>query len=228
MEQSLKKLPLVEIFETVEGEGMKAGFPTVFIRLFGCNLRCTWCDTKYSYAPYQPEYFLSIKKIKEKVSSFNSKHICLTGGEPLLFGDHSVALIHELLTIEGLLDIHIETNGSIDLEKFINDIKDSRVRYVMDYKLSSSSEKQKMNNYNLTLLRSFDEVKFVIGSDEDFKEASELVQRFNIRAQIMCSPVWESMSPNKLVQKILELGIPDIKLNLQLHKIIWDPSTRGV
>lgn len=221
-------LPLVEIFETIEGEGQQAGFHTVFVRLYGCNLRCSWCDTPYSYAPAKPEMTLSIKEIVEKVSSFKAKNICLTGGEPLLYGEKSIVLINRLLEIDGIKDIHIETNGAIDLARFMNSISDKRVRYIMDYKLSESNERDKMIDSNLDLLREIDELKFVIGSDEDFNEATEIVSGNEIKSQILFSPVWGEMEPRKLVEKIITNGLSQVKLSLQIHKIILDPSTRGV
>lgn len=228
MEAENIKLPLVEIFETVEGEGNQAGFHTVFVRIFGCNLRCSWCDTPYSYAPAQPEMKLSIKEIVNQVSSFKAKNICLTGGEPLLFGEKSVILINELLNIEGIQDLHVETNGAIDLFPFISSINDKRVRFVMDYKLSGSNERNSMLDSNLKILRESDELKFVIGSDVDFNEAIEIINNNKINAQILFSPVWETMKPRTLVEKIISNGLSQVKLSLQLHKIIWDPSTRGV
>ncbi|NBI28425.1 7-carboxy-7-deazaguanine synthase QueE [Chengkuizengella marina] len=222
------KLPMVEIFETVEGEGTGAGFPTIFVRLFGCNLRCTWCDTPYSYPPEKAEKVMSIEEIVNDVRSYSSHHICLTGGEPLLYGDHSLKLIEELVKLEQIKDIHIETNGAIDLKPFISQIKSSKVRYVMDYKLPDSGEMEKMNANNLKLLRKQDELKFVIGSEQDFFIAKLLLDTHKTKALPLFSPVWETMPPQKLVEMMLKHKCSHIKLNLQLHKIIWDPAMRGV
>ncbi|WP_166242481.1 7-carboxy-7-deazaguanine synthase QueE [Paenibacillus turpanensis] len=223
------RLPMVEIFETVEGEGTRAGFPTVFVRLFGCNLRCVWCDTKYSYPPAEAEFVMSIGEIVEKVQAFHSTHLCLTGGEPLLYGERSVALIQALTSgIERLTDLHIETNGAIDLEPFLKGVHSPKVRYVMDYKLPDSGENDKMVLSNLELLRPQDELKFVIGSERDFEAAVEVLQAYSIRALPLFSPVWETMPPHKLVSLMLERGLSQVKLNMQLHKVIWDPAARGV
>lgn len=222
------KIPMVEIFETVEGEGLKAGFPTVFVRLFGCNLRCTWCDTPYSYPPHQAERVMTIAEIMQEVSSYSARHICLTGGEPLLYKERSALLIESLLTLPGLMDLHIETNGAIDLRYFLERFTDDQPRYIMDYKLHDSGEKERMIDHNLELLRRQDELKFVIGSETDFFEAKEIIQENDIKAQILFSPVWETMPPKQLVELILEHRLHHVKLNLQLHKIIWDPNQRGV
>ncbi|WP_240666517.1 7-carboxy-7-deazaguanine synthase QueE [Longirhabdus pacifica] len=222
------KIPMVEIFETVEGEGTRAGFPTVFVRVFGCNIRCKWCDTKYSYPPHHAEHMLSITEIVEQVQGYQSKHICLTGGEPLMYGNKSLALIHALSEIEGLQDLHIETNGAIDLQPFISQVNSSVVRFVMDYKLPSSGENDKMLHGNLSLLRKQDESKFVIGSLEDFHFALNILKEYPTEALSLFSPVWETMPPKRLVELMLEHGLHDVKLSLQLHKIIWDPQLRGV
>lgn len=222
------RIPMVEIFETVEGEGTRAGFPTVFVRLFGCNLRCTWCDTKYSYPPAEAENVMTIAEIVSKVTSFRSRHICLTGGEPLLYGEKSLALIDALAELEQVDDLHIETNGAIDLAMFVERVASPKVRYIMDFKLPDSGEMEQMIMSNFGLLREQDELKFVIGSEHDFRTAVDVLEKYPTKALPMFSPVWETMPPHKLVQHMLEAGLSRVKLNMQLHKIIWDPAMRGV
>jgi 7-carboxy-7-deazaguanine synthase len=227
------EIPMVEIFETVEGEGMKAGYPTVFVRVFHCNLRCTWCDTPYSYAPAKPEYTALIKNIIKKVRTFPSQHICLTGGEPLIHKEKSAGLIHQLSQIDYLDDIHIETNGAIDLQPFAKARQQhptwtNKVRFIMDFKLPNSGEMDRMIVENFNELNHTDEIKFVIGSDEDFDVAVSVIQKHHKKGVILMSPVWETMPPRKLVEKVLEKKLSQVKVNMQLHKIIWDPSQRGV
>jgi 7-carboxy-7-deazaguanine synthase len=221
-------IPLVEIFETVEGEGTKAGFPTTFVRLYGCNLRCTWCDTKYSYAPYKAEMVLTINEIVERVKSYGARHICLTGGEPLLYGFKSMALAKALADLPSIEDVHVETNGAIDLVPFMSHITSPKVRYIMDFKLPESEETDQMITANLGHLRPQDELKFVIGSESDFQTAKEILEQYPTKALPLFSPVWETMPPAKLVEILLKHGLSHVKLNLQLHKIIWDPNRRGV
>lgn len=221
-------LPMVEIFETVEGEGTCAGFPTVFVRLFGCNLRCVWCDTKYSYPPAKPEMTMTIDEIIKQVNTYASRHICLTGGEPLLYGKRSVRLINALSEMDRIKDIHIETNGAVHLAPFLSQVSSPKVRYVMDYKLPDSGETDKMDVSNLALLREQDELKFVIGSEQDFAAAKEVLERYPTTALPLFSPVWETMPPSRLVSLLLEHGLSHIKLSMQLHKLIWDPAMRGV
>jgi 7-carboxy-7-deazaguanine synthase len=227
------KLPMVEIFETVEGEGMMAGFPTVFVRVFHCNLRCTWCDTLYSYAPAKPEFEATIEEIIEKINEFPSKNICFTGGEPLIHREKSAALLVEMANLSRIHDIHIETNGAIDLSPFAllrnkeQNVKE-KARFVMDYKLPDSNEMDKMLHGNFNVLEEQDEIKFVIGSDEDFNIARDLIQNEIQKGQVLFSPVWETMKPSKLVEKVLQEPLPDVKVSMQLHKVIWDPNKRGV
>lgn len=222
------RIPMVEIFETVEGEGTRAGYPTVFVRLFGCNLRCTWCDTKYSYPPAEAENVMTIAEIISKVLTYRSRHICLTGGEPLLYGEKSLALIDALAELEQVDDLHIETNGAIDLALFVERVASPKVRYIMDFKLPDSGEMEQMIMSNLALLREQDELKFVIGSEHDFRTAVEVLEQYPTKALPMFSPVWETMPPRKLVELMLDAGLSKVKLNMQLHKIIWDPAMRGV
>ncbi|WP_078555536.1 7-carboxy-7-deazaguanine synthase QueE [Bacillus alkalicellulosilyticus] len=227
------ELPMVEIFETVEGEGSAAGYPTVFVRVFHCNLRCTWCDTSYSYAPAKPEFHATIEQIIERVKQYKSKRICFTGGEPLIHGKKSAALLMALTELEHISDIHVETNGAINLQPF-EEIRQKdngwqdKVRFILDYKLPGSAEEQKMIMDNFIYLYDGDEIKFVIADDVDFERAVEVVETFVQKGQVLFSPVWETMPPEKLVQKVIALGLADVKVSLQLHKIIWDPDKRGV
>jgi 7-carboxy-7-deazaguanine synthase len=222
------KIPMVEIFETIEGEGTRAGFPTIFVRLFGCNLRCSWCDTKYSYPPEEAGQVMAISEIIKEVRKYSSHYICLTGGEPLLYGEHSLTLIKALLEIESLLDLHIETNGAIELGFFMERIDSPKVRYIMDFKLPDSGEMERMLYSNFALLRPVDELKFVIASDADFNIAVQVLEANPTTALPLFSPVWETMPPARLVELMLQHKLNHVKLNLQLHKIIWDPAKRGV
>ncbi|MCF6138321.1 7-carboxy-7-deazaguanine synthase QueE [Pseudalkalibacillus berkeleyi] len=227
------ELPMVEIFETVEGEGSMAGFPTVFVRVFHCNLRCTWCDTDYSYAPAKEEYKATIEEIVEKVQSFPSRRICFTGGEPLIHGTKSAALLKAMCDLDHITDVHIETNGAIDLIPFEalrneDEAIKNKARFIMDYKLPDSGEMDRMIHENFEILRSQDEIKFVIGSDEDFNIATSVVKEHHKEGQVLFSPVWETMPPKKLVSKMLAEPLPEVKLSLQMHKVIWDPNQRGV
>lgn len=222
------RVPIVEIFETIEGEGTKAGFPTVFVRLFGCNLRCVWCDTTYSYPPAEPGPTLTVAEIVERATSYRSRHLCLTGGEPLMYGERSRVLLEALAACRAFDDIHVETNGAVDLRPFLESVRSPVVRYIMDYKLPDSGEEHRMVAGNLPLLRPQDELKFVVASRRDFDRAVALLGEYDVRAQVLFSPVWGAVEPRKLVEWMLERGLARARLNLQLHKIIWSPDARGV
>ena len=221
-------LPLVEIFETVEGEGTAVGYPTVFIRLFGCPLRCVWCDTQYSYAPHEPEMRLTVMEICARVGDFSSARVCLTGGEPLMFGGRSIALLSALAALPQLVDIHVETSGAIALEPFLEQVQSKKVRYIVDYKLPASGETHRMHLPNLQLLRPTDELKFVIADEQDFLCALDVLQTHRPGGVALFSPVFGRMPPQQLVERILAEGLANVRLNLQIHKVIWDPQKRGV
>ncbi len=228
-------LPMVECFQTVEGEGKMAGTPTTFVRVYNCNLRCRWCDTPYSYAPEHPSYFSSIGEILEQVKSFGHGSVCLTGGEPLMHGEKSLALVKELSLLPEVWDVHVETNGSIPLHEFIDlRSQDEKIgktlRFIVDYKLPSSGEEDQMDSSTFSLLQAQDEVKFVVANDDDFHRALEVIKNNSIQADLLFSPVWDTMPPHHLVELLLAHRPHGgrARLNLQLHKMIWDPDMRGV
>lgn len=229
------ELPFVEVFETVEGEGLMAGYPTTFVRVFHCNLRCTWCDTPYSYAPAQPEFTASIQEIVARVREYGHGVICLTGGEPLIHGEKSQALLYHLARQPYIRDVHVETNGAIDLAPFVHLRQEmgeagTPIRFIMDHKLPASGETARMHLPNMALLTERDEVKFVVASEEDFRYALTVLADYPTAAVVSFSPVWESMPPARLVELLLAHRPNEgrARLNLQLHKIIWDPQQRGV
>ncbi len=226
------KLPMVEIFETVEGEGLTAGFPTTFVRVFNCNLRCTWCDTTYSYAPSKPEFMATIDEIIEKVTHFGNVNVCLTGGEPLMHGDKSLQLLKQIAELDFIDDVHIETNGAILLKPFDELRKKhsigKKIRFIMDYKLPASGEMDKMVEENFRYLEDRDELKFVIQDRIDYETAIQIYQTKQQKGTCLFSPVWGKLAPDQLVNWILSDKLKKVKLNLQTHKYIWDPALRGV
>lgn len=205
-----------EIFLSIQGEGLLTGFPTVFVRFTGCNLRCSYCDTTYSY--YSGEE-MSAEQICRRISDYGFSRVCLTGGEPLLQEG-----LQELIDrLEGCR-VAIETNGSIPLDRLR--LPEGQT-YVMDVKTPSSGEESSIHRPNFELLREEDEVKFVIGNREDYLWARDIIQKGCIKGTVTISPVFGKIIPAQIVGWILEDGL-DVRFQLQLHKIIFDPEARGV
>lgn len=209
-------MKVVEIFKSIDGEGIRAGYPVTFIRLQGCNLRCSYCDTTYSY--YESTE-MSVDEIMEEVERLGSKRITVTGGEPLIHED----IILLLLTLDnrGYL-VNIETNGSIP----ITDVISKTNIITMDYKCPSSGMEDKMFLDNLKHLRKCDVLKFVVGSTEDLDVCKRLY-KFT-KAHVFISPVFGKIEPKDIVSYILDNNMYECRIQLQLHKIIWNPEERGV
>lgn len=209
-----------EIFYSIQGESSFAGNPCVFVRLTGCNLRCTYCDTRYAYEEGED---LEINEIVARVSSMQCPLVEVTGGEPLIQKETPV-LIHHLL--EAGYDVLLETNGTCDISRI-----DDRCVKIVDFKCPSSGETSHSDLKNLERLTSRDEVKFVIADRKDYEYAKHLLDRkgFNISEQtpVHFSPVFGRMDPKTLAAWILKdrLGV---RLHLQLHKLIWPSDERGV
>lgn len=221
--------PVNEIFASVNGEGTLSGELAVFVRLCGCNLRCTYCDTSYAW-DFDDRRNMTAGEILEKVRSFGSiRNITLTGGEPL-FRRNAEELL-EVLTAAGYL-VNIETNGSVNLGRYLELTCASRLIFCCDYKLPSSGEEEKMDTDNPGLLRPNDVLKFVIGSEEDFNRTLEVITKFRPQCFIYLSAVFGRVEPKEIVAKLLswteKTNTSKIRVQLQMHKYIWDPNLRGV
>ena len=215
MEASLK---INEIFFSIQGESLLAGKPTVFVRTAACNLRCTWCDTKYSY--WQGNV-MGIPEILEKVRAFGGKYVCLTGGEPL--GQRgSLDLMRGLLK-EGYT-VSLETNGSFSIKEV-----PLEVVKVIDVKCPESGESESMAWENLALARPHDQFKFVVASKADFDWALKVCEEHHLeeKCHILYSPVHGKVKPHELARWILDSKAP-VTMQVQLHKEIWGPNERGV
>ena len=219
-------MDISEIFYSIQGEGIFVGAPTVFVRTSGCNLRCSYCDTKYAYE--EPGKKMSLDEIVEVVRKFKSKYVCITGGEPLLQQDKTLDLIGRLLNFN-YENISIETNGSIDISPILNHFGDhnnkDRVTISMDIKCPSSNMSNHMKMDNIHLLRETDQLKFVIQDEEDYKYSKEIIHRYNPRSTVLLQPVWGT-NLTLLADWILKDNL-NARLSLQIHKIIWG-ERRGV
>lgn len=218
-------MKVVEIFKSIDGEGKRVGLPTTFIRLYGCNLHCSYCDTRYGC---EGENFdvMSIPEIMDKVYALGVKSITITGGEPLI---HSgIQNLIKRLVIEGFW-VNIETNGSIPLI-IPEPTKEHRTSlfYTMDYKCPSSDMEHKMELYNLTALTERDVLKFVVGTIKDLDRALEIIETYEPKANIYFSPIFGKIEARDIVDYILAHKLYNCRVQVQLHKIIWDPDKRGV
>jgi 7-carboxy-7-deazaguanine synthase len=211
-------LKVNEIYYSVQGESSKAGLPCVFVRLTYCNLRCSYCDTEYAF--YEGEE-KTIEEIISEVRKYNCNLVEITGGEPLVQNE-SLELMKKLCD-EGF-EVMIETGGSLP----VKDI-DKRVMIIMDLKCPSSKMMKKNLYENIEFLKKTDEVKFVIGNREDYNWSREIIEKYrlNEKCSILFSVVFGQLEPVQLVNWILEDRL-NVRYQLQMHKIIWHPETKGV
>lgn len=212
----MSSLRITEIFYSLQGESNTVGIPTVFIRLTGCPLRCVYCDTAYAFTGGKK---LDISNIIAQAQQYTTKYITITGGEPLA-QSACLELITQLLDKD--FTVSLETSGAIDM----SDV-DPRVIKVMDLKTPSSGELNKNLYQNIKYLDKKDQVKFVIGNDEDYNWAKAALSEFNLtdRCEVLFSPVMEQQSPTELADKILQDRLP-VRFQIQLHKLLWD-DTQG-
>ncbi len=211
-------MKISEIFASIQGESSYAGLPCSFIRLAGCNLRCSYCDTTYAY---EGGYELAADEIIEKIRIMGIYLVEITGGEPLLQRE-----VHNLirLLLDGGRTVMIETNGS----QSIRDV-DRRAVIVLDIKTPGSGMSGSMDFSNFDDIRAHDEVKFVITGRNDYEWTKDIVYSFNLadRCGILISPAFGLVNPEDLAQWMIGDRLP-ARLNLQLHKYIFGPGKRGV
>lgn len=205
------KLKVNEIFMSIQGESTFVGLPCAFIRLCGCNLRCSYCDTTYAYDKGK---YMEINSICEAISGYGTDLVCLTGGEPL-FQNASSALVRELC--DKGYTVLIETNGSLRIDS----LPEEAIR-IMDIKCPDSGMSDNMDWNNIPLLKAQDEVKFVLSSRNDYKWAKDVVSRFGLteRVKLLFSAVEGRLDPGALSQWILDDKLK-VRLQIQLHKYIF-------
>lgn len=205
-----RRLRLTEIFYSIQGESSAAGRPCVFVRLSRCNLRCTWCDTTYSFTGGDKR---AIDDVKEEVASYDCKLVEITGGEPLL-----QPTVHPLMTelCDQGYEVMIETSGSLDIAPI-----DDRVKVIMDLKAPGSGEVEKNRYENIKALKPTDEVKFVILDRADYEWSVQKVREYDLaeRCDVIFSPVHGQMNSHELSMWILEDRLP-VRLGLQIHKFL--------
>ena len=218
---------VAEKFISINGEGTRAGELAVFVRFTGCNLRCSYCDTMWANEPGCPYEEMSPAQICEYVRSTGIKNVTLTGGEPLLQKDMDKLI--SLLISECGVRVEIETNGAVDLRPFA-ELPEGRPLFTMDYKLPSSGYEDRMIAENFSVLEKEDTVKFVSGSRTDLERAGEIIEKYRLldRCHVYFSPVFGRIEPAEIVDFMLNKRMNKARIQIQMHKVIWDPNARGV
>jgi 7-carboxy-7-deazaguanine synthase len=214
-----ERLQINEIFYSIQGESTHAGRPCVFVRLTGCNLRCRWCDTEYAF--YEGRK-MTVEEVAAAVAAYGCKLVEITGGEPLL--QNAVYPLIDALLAAGDT-VMIETSGASDISRL-----DPRVIRIMDLKCPASGESERNLWSNLDRLTWRDEVKFVIADRADYEWAREAIGKHNLAARagaLLLSPAFGVLQPKTLAAWIMEDHLP-ARLQLQIHKHIWEPDIRGV
>lgn len=221
-------LPVIEQFISLDGEGPTAGELAYFVRFNDCNLRCAWCDTVYSWDGTSPVTHKTPQEIYDDIKASGIKNVTLTGGEPLI--QKNIIPLLKLLAADTSLCIHIETNGAVSIADFRKACPADNIHYILDYKLPSSGMEQHMLLLNLASVQKQDVYKFVIASEEDLNRAVELIHKYALqrRCQVFLSPVREYIDPLVIVDAMKEHCLNDVRLQLQLHKILWPKEMRGV
>ncbi len=209
-----KTLKITEIFYSLQGESNTVGLPTVFIRLTGCPLRCSYCDTAYAFSGGEKR---ALSDIMDQVDQFKAKYITVTGGEPL-----AQSVCHDLLVMlanKGY-EVSLETSGALDISTV-----DPRIVKVVDLKTPSSSELEKNLYQNIDYLTAQDQVKFVIADSADYEWSKSIIERYNLSSicQILFSPVMDTMNPTELAENIIQDNLP-VRFQIQLHKFLWNDA----
>ncbi len=216
---------VAEKFVSINGEGPRAGELAVFLRFCGCNLNCGYCDTRWANTADVKYALASAEELAAYVKSTGIKNVTLTGGEPLLQAD--IANLTELLGASGA-EVEIETNGSVPLKNIVS--LAHRPAVTADYKLPSSGMEKFMLTENFSYLTPRDAVKFVVGDNCDLLRAEEIINGYKLtdRCRVYFSPVFGKIKPVEITEFMKERKLNGVRLQLQLHKIIWEPDMRGV
>ena len=219
----MERFKVAEHFVSINGEGRKAGELALFIRFAGCNLNCSWCDTKWANRPDVPFTPMDISQLCRIAQQSGVKNITLTGGEPLL-QENVTDLIQALAHLGH--SVEIETNGSVPLPRGL----DCDVSFTMDYKLPSSGMQSRMCLDNFARLTENDTVKFVCAGQDDIERAAQVIKQYALTdiCKVYLSPVFGMIDPRDIVEYMVNNGLNGVRLQLQLHKFIWDPDERGV
>lgn len=208
----MPQLRISEIFFSLQGETSRIGLPTVFVRLTGCPLRCTYCDTAYAFTGGRD---MSVAEILSQVAGYSTRYVTVTGGEPLS-QKNCLSLLGALC--DSGYEVSLETGGSMDIGEV-----DARVSRVLDIKTPASGEEAQNRWENLPLLTRHDEVKFVLCDESDYLWARQVLQQYHLaeKCAVLFSPAHGTLNPTELAEWILRDRLP-VRMQLQLHKLLWD------
>ena len=217
---------IAEMFSSINGEGTHAGQLAFFVRFTGCNLNCSYCDTKWANVPNAEYTEMTADEIRSEAQKSGISNVTVTGGEPLI--QPNLVPLLETLCGDGRY-VEIETNGSADVSEVLK-IKGERPALTMDYKLPSSGMESFMRTENFALLEAKDTVKFVSGSLADLERALEIIRKYGLigKCAVYISPVFGKLKPAEIVDFMLANKLNGVNVQLQMHKFIWDPNMRGV
>ena len=211
---------IAELYRTIQGETTYTGLPCVIVRLAGCNLDCSYCDTPHAKEEHEGE-LLSMAEVLDRIIRFNVSLVCITGGEPLLQPE-TPALAQALL--ESNFTVLVETNGTLDTS-----ILPRSSIVILDIKCPASNMIERIRWENIAQLKPHDEVKFVLANRQDYKWAVEVVRKYQLigKVPVLFSPAFEQLAPETLAKWILDDNLA-VRLNLQLHKYVWPLTRRGI
>lgn len=222
--------PIVEMFNSINGEGVRAGEPAVFIRLAGCNLNCSYCDTAWANATDAPYTEKTEQEIADYINAQGIKNVTLTGGEPLL--NKNIGLLCQHLLQNTKCRIEIETNGSVSIQEMdeLRKKYNFMISFTLDYKLPASNMESHMLKANFQYLTAMDVVKFVASNKNDMDRGIEIIKEYHLtqRCKVYFSPVFGKIKLEDMANYLVENRLNDIRMQLQMHKFIWDPNQRGV
>lgn len=211
VDAAAQRLRISEIFHSIQGEADAVGWPTVFVRLTGCPLRCAWCDTAYAF---EGGNWRTFDEILAEVGRHGARHVCVTGGEPLA-QKRCLDLLTQLC--DAGYEVSLETSGALDISQV-----DPRVRKVMDLKAPGSGESERNLMGNIAHLRAHDQVKFVLADRADYDWAVAILRGHGLtaRCMVLFSPVYGKLEPRTLAEWLLQDRLP-VRLQIQLHKVLW-------
>ncbi|MGN0606765.1 MAG: putative 7-carboxy-7-deazaguanine synthase QueE [Oscillospiraceae bacterium] len=217
---------VAEKFISINGEGTHAGQLAVFVRFTGCNLNCSYCDTKWANQNNTPYETMTANQIYDYIKQSGITNVTITGGEPLM--QKNIYSLLETLSADKSLYVEIETNGSIPIETFAR-LKNPPV-FTMDYKLPFSQMENFMNKDNFNYLTKNDTIKFVIADENDMNTALKIINQYSLTeiCNVYFSPVFSCINPADIVEFMKEHKLNNVNFQLQMHKYIWSPDAKGV